>query len=1022
MKNIFKYFRTVITCILLLLITIFPVEKVNAENYINKSNARQFNLSEIEQHIDKCMSGGGIPGGAVAIVSKERTYTFFYGYEDRKNNVKVDKDTKFELGSNSKAFTGYAILQLVNENKINLDDTIQKYLPKLELFYEGQQVFPTIENLLHHTSGIPYSTIADFKIDSRSNALETAIEQLDGISLTSRPGTKFEYATMNYDVLGFLIEKISGMSYENYMRSNVFLKLDLLDTWSISDAESKENMSKGYMWNWGRQREYETPLYAGNIPAGYLISDIEDVAEWLKLQMFLKELDEVDKCIINQSHEANRRVSPDGTASYAIGWESYQNGGGDYRHEGVNQYFSSYMRFHPEEQIGIAVLCNTNSSYTQAIGDGIYQIINGKAGDVPRTGDLNKRIDNLSILFIIFSILIVLIIAYSFFIYIKKGMLRLKKQEGSGRMIIILSIMLVLILVGIYMIPKCFGDGVTWKFVQEWLPSSLMLSIKICISTLVLLFLYLMTISLIRGETKGTVVSVIFLSIFSGIGNAIIIFVINYSIGLDNRERLNIILYLVIGIFMYICGQKVVRNELISLSNELICNKRNLLVNRYLNSSYEKIEQIGFERFHTTLSNDTEVVSNFVNVLVSSATSFVTILCCFIYLYILNKYALLLAVGVVLFISSIYFAFGQYANKLNESARNLQNVFIGFVNDLLYGIKDLLMCNKKNHEFELDMKNVSEAYRDKRVEGANIYANLFILGELLFTLAIAVVAFGFPFIIQNMGSVELSGYIFVLLYLTGPINTLLDGIPNILSINISRKRIRCMLEELGQVQKRFLKIQINKKVISLELCDVEFTYGNDSENEFKIGPINTTIESGEIIFITGGNGSGKSTFAKLITGLYQPSNGTIKLNGTKIQEKQLSEYYSVVFSDFHLFTRLYGIDCVNKFAEIKKYLHMLQLEDKVKVVDGKFTTIDLSTGQKKRLALLVSLLEDKQIYLFDEWAADQDPTFRKYFYEEILPDLKYQGKCVIAITHDDRYFNLADRHFKFEFGNMFEVL
>jgi ABC-type siderophore export system fused ATPase/permease subunit len=131
----------------------------------------------------------------------------------------------------------------------------------------------------------------------------------------------------------------------------------------------------------------------------------------------------------------------------------------------------------------------------------------------------------------------------------------------------------------------------------------------------------------------------------------------------------------------------------------------------------------------------------------------------------------------------------------------------------------------------------------------------------------------------------------------------------------------------------------------------------------------------------------------------------------------LSEKYSGVFSDFYLFDKLYGIDYKDKEEEIRKYLEILQLDNKVRIKEGKFDTIKLSTGQKKRLALLVAYLEDRPIYIFDEWAADQDPEFRLFFYDTILPELKERGKCVIAITHDDRYFNVADKIIKMDMGS-----
>ncbi|MEU0542042.1 ATP-binding cassette domain-containing protein [Nocardia sp. NPDC005978] len=190
---------------------------------------------------------------------------------------------------------------------------------------------------------------------------------------------------------------------------------------------------------------------------------------------------------------------------------------------------------------------------------------------------------------------------------------------------------------------------------------------------------------------------------------------------------------------------------------------------------------------------------------------------------------------------------------------------------------------------------------------------------------------------------------------------------------------------------------------------------------FKLGPIDLVFEPGQISFVVGGNGSGKSTLAKLITGLYVPRIGTMTLNGERIDHENVEWYRqnaSAIFTDFHLFEDYLGFDRPGIDAEVQHYLEELQIAHKVTVKDGKLSTIDLSQGQRKRLALLTALLEDRAIYLFDEWAADQDPKFREVFYTEILADLKARGKTVIVITHDDRYFHLADQIVKLDFGKV----
>jgi putative ATP-binding cassette transporter len=179
-----------------------------------------------------------------------------------------------------------------------------------------------------------------------------------------------------------------------------------------------------------------------------------------------------------------------------------------------------------------------------------------------------------------------------------------------------------------------------------------------------------------------------------------------------------------------------------------------------------------------------------------------------------------------------------------------------------------------------------------------------------------------------------------------------------------------------------------------------------------------TINQGEIVFIIGGNGSGKTTLAKLVTGLYKADGGEILINEKPVHPAELGEYFSTVFSPICLFDTLYNIDTNNKQNDIKKYLNMLNLDDKVHITGNKYSTIELSSGQRKRLGLLQCFLEDAPIFLFDEWAADQDPTYRQYFYRKILPEMKQAGKLIIAITHDDHYFDVADKVFKMDNGKL----
>ncbi len=208
---------------------------------------------------------------------------------------------------------------------------------------------------------------------------------------------------------------------------------------------------------------------------------------------------------------------------------------------------------------------------------------------------------------------------------------------------------------------------------------------------------------------------------------------------------------------------------------------------------------------------------------------------------------------------------------------------------------------------------------------------------------------------------------------------------------------------------------------AIRFDEIGFAYkdaaGNDS---FRTGPWSLDLQRGELLFLLGGNGSGKSTALKLMCGLYPVASGRILVDGIAVETASLQEYrelFSCIFPDFHLFDRLHGLDHVDA-AQVTALITRMGLADKVAFADGRFSTQDLSTGQRKRLAMIVTLLEDREICFFDEWAADQDAHFRAAFYEEILPELKRRGKTVVVVTHDDRFWHLADRSVTLDLGRV----
>ncbi len=752
----------------------------------------------------------------------------------------------FEIGSNSKAFTALVILNLEKDGLIELEDEVTKYIPWLKMKYKGSEAPITIEHLLYQTSRIPFKTIDKIPASNDDNALEETVKTLIDIELDIEPGKDFQYATINYDVLGLIIEKVSGMTYERYIEENVLNPMELNNTYMERSNSIEKDMSKGYKIGFLSPRLYNAPIYKGNKPAGYIISNAEDMAKWLKIQMGNFNNSKFDKELIENSHKPNRRIAPlaDG-ASYGSGWFVYQKDGGEISHGGNNPNYSSFITFRPEDKVGIAVLGNINSQYIADIGQGINEILQSKdySKDIK---DLNKNADNITIAIICIGILIItstLCFTIKAIIQIFKKERILKIKETKSILKVVISFIFIIgVSYCIYLIPYILYMGVSWDFVFVWLPKSVQVAIYLLYISIWLVYIFSLLTSFYKNKDDKSLLILSVLSCVSGFGNALIIFTINIAINSSNDMRLKLLIYFVLGIIFYVYGQKIMREKLIKVTNGMVYSKRIEIVRCILRTNYKKFEEIEKGRIETTLNNDTETISRFVNVLIGGVTSAITLIFCFIYLGFINKYALLFSVIIILFIASIYYLVGRYANK----------------------------------------------FRVKRGQSALAFANMFVIGELLFTLAIGSVVFVFPLILKNLELNSITSYVFILLYMTGPVHGILNTIPEVIEVRIASKRINGLLAEIHDYKDDSNIQALPDKNISLKLNEVEYEYDKNYENNFKVGPINYEFKSGEIVFITGGNGSGKSTLAKLLAGLYSPSKGYITINDNKASEKLLN--------------------------------------------------------------------------------------------------------------------------------------
>jgi len=279
-------------------------------------------INKIEHFIEEQQAISKIPGLSVVIVDKGTTvYQKGFGFADMKTKTPVTSETLFELGSTSKAFTGLAILQLEKQGLLKRSDDIQKYIPWLTLTYNGNRQVITIQQLLSHTSGIPSNSIVRIPESTADNALELTVKTLLDQSLNREPGSSYEYATINYDVLGLVIEQVSKLPFDQYVQQKILEPIGMYQSFVGIHQVQSTDMAAGYKIGLTKEQPFTPPIYRGNIPAGYIISNANDIAKWLKLQLGNSEIYSIDTNMIKESHSPDQTVAPfDANTYYATGW------------------------------------------------------------------------------------------------------------------------------------------------------------------------------------------------------------------------------------------------------------------------------------------------------------------------------------------------------------------------------------------------------------------------------------------------------------------------------------------------------------------------------------------------------------------------------------------------------------------------------------------------------------------------------------------------------------------------------
>ncbi|TCW87404.1 cyclic peptide export ABC transporter [Burkholderia sp. SRS-46] len=482
-----------------------------------------------------------------------------------------------------------------------------------------------------------------------------------------------------------------------------------------------------------------------------------------------------------------------------------------------------------------------------------------------------------------------------------------------------------------------------------------------------------------------------------------------------------------VGLLIYIFSQRYVLATTTDEVERIVDERRRRLIRKLADCELLGVEKIGHGGIFTAINSDTQTISQTAGSLILGAQAFMMIFWTSIYIATLSLPALAVAAGVVLIASRVYRKRGEQASHDLRRAHEKVAALHEMVEGLLNGFKEVKLSSKRAADLIRDAVAVSEHAAFYRSMAQRTLGMNFVFSQTAIYVVLGALVFVLPALSPTFAGITVK-VLTAVLFLVGPVSGVVSAAPQITVANAAAENLLSIeqlfdehLEE-GAVEARKRERMLYGEFDEIRLRHLLFSRGEGSER-FTVGPIDLSIRRGETLFVTGGNGSGKTTFIKMLTGLYPADSGEILVDDrlvTRVDMQHYRDMFGAVFSDFHTFRTMYGVDHVDE-ERAAALIEEMEVHDKVSLDERRFSTIDLSTGQRKRLALVTVQLEDKPIVVLDEWAADQDPHFRAKFYETLLPRLRADGVTVIAITHDDRYFHHADRRLHFEDGRIASI-
>jgi putative ATP-binding cassette transporter len=509
-------------------------------------------------------------------------------------------------------------------------------------------------------------------------------------------------------------------------------------------------------------------------------------------------------------------------------------------------------------------------------------------------------------------------------------------------------------------------------------------------------------------------------SVVGGLLTISIMVLVFRLVGQDEEVSLELFVALCAGA---VISQALARTLIRSIGRRAVFDLRVELFNRILAAPLADLERIGQSKLTMALMDDVgriaAIVPNLV-VLGANITLFVAFLAYLGWLSPAKLEVTLLAISIG---AACHFLLRREGTRQVRVSREKRNDLLEVFRTGFTAVKELkLNSGRREQVLEHFVKSARELQSSVERQ-SGFFSGSAAVAQALFYVTLGLVMFGFAGGTADKHVVVSFGI--GIIYLMRPLQASIQITQELVAANIALDRV----EELGLTLEQARKHHQHDRSIpalpdgefeSIEFSGVAHTFSSNSEDggaDFAVGPIDLTFSRGEIVFVIGGNGSGKTTFAKMLAGLYWPTAGSILLNGKALLPEDAewySQLFSAVFYDFFIFEHyLEGKECSDDL------LRRFKIDGKLQIENGRILNCsELSLGERKRLALMFAYLDDKPIIILDEWAADQDPNFKEIFYKDILREFKDRRKLVVVISHDDRYFGVSDRTVRLERGKI----